>query len=67
MIAELVEPRTLLDELTDAYAVGDAPLGEHLLLEALDQGLPWDEVATAAARGMALRYGAGIRVELERV
>ena len=58
MIADFVETRALLDELTDAYAMGDAPLGELLLLEALDQGLPWDEVATAAARGTTRRYRA---------
>ena len=59
MIADFLETRSLLDELTDAYAVGDAPLGEMLLLEALDQGLPWDEVATAAARGTARCYETG--------
>ena len=67
MIATLAEARPVLDELAEAYAMGDAPLGERLLLEALDRGLPWDEVATAAARGMARRYGEGIRVELQRV
>ena len=67
MIAAQGEARPLLDELTDAYATGDARDGELLLLEALDRGLPWDEVAAAAARGMARRYGDGIRVELHRV
>ena len=65
MIA-VVEPRTLLDKLTDAYAVGDAHRGERLLLAALDQGLPWDEVATAAARGNARRYGAPASEEQRR-
>ena len=66
MIDALVETRSLLDELTDAYAAGDAPLGELLLLDALDQGVPWDAVATSAARGMAVRHGAGVRPEPRR-
>ena len=66
MIADIVATRTLLDDVTDAYAVGDAPLGELLLLDALDQGLPWDEVATAAARGNARRYGAPASEERRR-
>lgn len=61
MIADFAETHALLDELTDAYAGGDAPLGELLLLEALDQGLAWDKVTTAAAHGTARRYGTGSR------
>ena len=44
---------TLLHRLTASYTAGDAPLAEQLLLEALDQGLPWDVVCTAAAEGIA--------------
>lgn len=43
----------LLHALTRAYARGDAPLGEYLLGQALDEGLPWDEVCAAAASGSA--------------
>jgi hypothetical protein len=46
----------LLHTLADAYACGDFPRGEALLAQALDHGLPWDEVCAAAARGMAARY-----------
>ena len=66
MIADYLESPSLLDALTDAYALGDAPRGELLLLDALDQGLPWDEVATAAARGNARRYGAPASEERRR-
>ncbi len=44
---------TLLHALTSTYAAGDAPLGEQLLLQALDEQLPWDMVCTAAAQGIA--------------
>lgn len=44
---------TLLHTLCEAYAAGDSPLGELLLLEALDEQLPWDMVCAAAARGIA--------------
>ena len=46
-----------LDAIAQAYAAGDAPSGEHLFTQALDDGLPWDEVCAAAARGVARRYG----------
>jgi hypothetical protein len=49
--------RSSLDALARAYASGDAPLGELLIAQALDQGLPWDQVCAAAARGTAQRYG----------
>jgi hypothetical protein len=47
----------LLHALTEAYAAGDAPRGEQLLLEALDGQIPWDVVCAAAARGISARYG----------
>lgn len=51
------EMTTTLDALSDAYAAGDNPLGELLFSRALDDGLPWDQVCAAAARGVAARYG----------
>jgi hypothetical protein len=48
---------TLLNALTAAYAAGDAPRGEQLLLKALDEQLPWDVVCAAAARGVAEHHG----------
>jgi hypothetical protein len=48
---------TLLHAIAQAYAAGDAPLGERLFLQALDEYLPWDVVCAAAARGVAARYG----------
>jgi hypothetical protein len=45
-----------LDALTDAYAAGDAPRGEQLLIDALDDDLPWDTVCAAVARGVARRF-----------
>jgi hypothetical protein len=47
----------LLDAIAEAYTAGDAPYGEHLFTQALDDGLPWDQVCAAAARGVARRYG----------
>ncbi|MGE3268155.1 MAG: hypothetical protein AB7P40_05370 [Chloroflexota bacterium] len=44
---------TRLNAVTQAYAHGEMARAEHLFLEALDAGLPWDDVCTAAARGMA--------------
>jgi hypothetical protein len=52
----LLTTRTLID-LTEAYATGDVTLGERLLMQALDDDLPWDEVCSAAARGIAQHYG----------
>jgi hypothetical protein len=46
-----------LDAIAEAYAAGDAPRAEHLFHQALDDGLPWTDVCSAAARGIALRYG----------
>ena len=53
---------TVLDAIADAYTTGDAPHGEHLFTQALDDGLPWDQVCAAAARGVARRYGERDRV-----
>ena len=48
---------TLLDAIAEAYTAGDALYGEALFTQALDDGLPWDQVCAAAARGVARRYG----------
>jgi hypothetical protein len=45
-----------LDAITEAYANGATQTAELLLTQALDLGLPWDQVCTAAARGIAQRY-----------
>ena len=50
------QPTSMLDALADAYARGDAPRGERLLVAALDLDLPWDQVCAAAATGMSRRY-----------
>ena len=52
----------LLDAIAEAYTAGDAPHGERLFAQALDDGLPWDQVCAAAARGVARRYGEPDRV-----
>lgn len=52
----------VLDAIAEAYAAGDAPYGELLFSQALDDGLPWDRVCAAAARGAAQRYGERARV-----
>lgn len=49
---------TRLHAITDAYAAGDAPLGERLFLAALDEDLAWDMVCAAAARGIAAHRAA---------
>lgn len=51
------EAVTILDAIAGAYTVGDAPRGERLFSRALDDGLPWDRVCAAAARGVARRFG----------
>lgn len=51
-----------LDAVTQAYAIGDRPLGERLFGQALDEGLPWDQVCTAAAQGTAQWYAERDRV-----
>ena len=51
------EPAPMLNAIAEAYAAGDSPRGEHLLVRALDDDLPWDEVCAAAARGVARRFG----------
>ena len=56
-LAVTVSLPTLLNALTAAYAAGDAPRGEQLLLKALDEQLPWDVVCAAAARGVAEHHG----------
>jgi hypothetical protein len=48
---------SILDDITRAYASGDAVLAEHLFAEALDADLPWNEVCAAAALGVSTRYG----------
>ena len=58
-----VDHRALLHALSEAFASGDAPRGEDLLTHALDAGIPWDQVTTAAANGMARRYAARARPE----
>jgi hypothetical protein len=52
------DSRVMLDAVADAYATGDTARAEILLTDALDQGAPWDEVTTAAARGI-YRYRNG--------
>jgi hypothetical protein len=52
-VADTASP---LDAITQAYANGAAQKGELLLTQALDLGLPWDQVCAAAARGIAQQY-----------
>ena len=52
----------ILDAIAEAYAAGEAPRGELLFTQALDDGLPWDQVCAAVARGIARRYGERDRV-----
>lgn len=54
--AAYVQTTTVLDAIADAYTAGDAPHAEHLFAQALDDGLPWDRVCAAAARGVAQRF-----------
>jgi hypothetical protein len=53
----LADHDALLEAITRAYGDGDAPYGELLFSQALDDGLPWDEACAAAARGIAHRFG----------
>jgi hypothetical protein len=43
----------LAEDIRQAFASGDRPLGERLLLAALDAGLAWDAATRAAAAGEA--------------
>ena len=56
-IAAVPDTSSALDAIGEAYAAGDNPLAELLFAQALDGGLPWDDVCAAAARGVARRYG----------
>jgi hypothetical protein len=56
-IAAVPDTTSKLDAIAQAYAAGDNPLAELLFTRALDDGLPWDEVCTAAARGVSRRFG----------
>jgi hypothetical protein len=51
------DSRSALDAIFEAYAAGDNLIAEMLFTQALDDGLPWDDVCAAAARGIARRYG----------
>ena len=51
------EAVTILDDIASAYTIGDAPRGERLFTQALDDGLPWDQVCAAAALGFTRRFG----------
>lgn len=61
-VQTLTRTATILDAIAEAYAAGEAPHGEHLFTQALDDGLPWDQVCAAVARGVARRYGERDRV-----
>ena len=54
--------RALMDAVTDAFAAGDNARAENLLIDALDQGVAWDEVTSAAALGV-FRYRQAPRLE----
>ena len=47
---------TMLLQLRRAFAEGHAAQGEHLLVSALDAGVPWDQATRAVAEGVATRY-----------
>ena len=47
------DSRYALDAMIDAFASGDNARGELLLSSALDQGVAWDRVTTAAAEALA--------------
>jgi hypothetical protein len=63
MTLDATRRRALLDRMVNALAAGDSALGEALLAEALDAGVPWDEATAAAARGVSRRYGRPERTE----
>lgn len=63
MTERSVDHGALLGALSEAFARGDAPRGESLLIQALDAGVPWDQATAAAAHGMARRYERRLRSE----
>jgi hypothetical protein len=57
MLEVYADPCTLLQELETTYAAGDVRRAESLFMQALEEDLPWDEVCSAAARGIAQHFG----------
>jgi hypothetical protein len=57
MLEVYADPCTLLEDLEAAYAAGEVRRAEGLFMQALEEDLPWDEVCSAAARGIARRFG----------
>jgi hypothetical protein len=53
----------LLASMVDAFARGDNVGGELLFQHALDRNVPWDQLTSAAARGVARRYARPIAVD----
>lgn len=47
----------LIEQIRAAFASGRAAEGEHLLIMALDAGVPWDVASRAVAEGVTERYG----------
>jgi len=59
VIGSVSDWRDVLESMAGAFARGDSADAEALLQNALDQGVPWDQVTLAAARGIALRFNSG--------
>jgi hypothetical protein len=57
MLEVYADPCALLQDLEAAYSAGDVRRAERLFMQALEEDLPWDEVCSAAARGIARRFG----------
>ncbi|MCC7369563.1 MAG: hypothetical protein IT306_14135 [Chloroflexi bacterium] len=47
----------VLADMSRAYSSGDNPLGEELLVSALDLGAPWDLATSTAAQALSERAG----------
>jgi hypothetical protein len=49
-------PNVLVEEIRAAFASARTAQGEHLLLEALESGVPWDVATRAVAEGVIARF-----------
>jgi len=60
------DSRSIIDAMTDAFLNGDNARAEALLMDALDQGVPWDAVTTAAAQAVSRQRQAQQQGQLQR-
>jgi hypothetical protein len=58
------DSRLTIDAMIDAFARGDNAHAEVLLCDALDRGVPWDQVTMAAAHAVTRYRQTGLQTSL---